>query len=160
MLRARIFRSGGESQTCGSGCASLGLVIVIMTSRLFTTGDIHPTLLHSLGGVNDLQPPVAVADFFQQQILERHVDLEKHRRLAERENLVRRRLEGVRVLARLDQRLDLHVLPADLLHHIRQRRNAGEHLQAGMPDEGSSVADAQPPISNNMAASQRIGQSP
>ena len=73
-------------------------------------------------------------------------------------------LEGVRVLARLDQHIDLDVLPADLLDQIRQRRNAGKHRQPAIGRADPSVAERATEAADTKAAtnllamhSRRIG---
>ena len=77
-------------------------------------------LLDAFGGIDDHQPLVALLNLLQDHGLERHVDLEENRRPAQRDNLLRTRLERMRVLSRLNQHADLHMLPADLLDEISQ----------------------------------------
>ena len=120
------------------------IVIVVMCRPSLAARRIRYALLDACGRIDDSEPLVAFRSLLQQHVLERHVDLEEDRRPAKRENLLRRGLEGVRVLARLDQHIDLHVLAADLLDQIRQRRNAGEHRQAVRPARRSSRGAPQP----------------
>ena len=94
------------------------------TGGVFAAWFVHRPLFDPGGDVDNLHPRRALPQFRQQGGLEGHVDLKKQLGPAQRRNLPRRRLEGVRILTRLDQHLDGDVRAADLLDQICHRRDA------------------------------------
>ena len=97
----------------------IGLALVVVTVVRHPLGD-------SGGHIDKGKPCRPSGDVFDQAVFERHADAKEEPCPAKLNHLARRRLEGVRVLSRLDEYFDIDAGAADTLDQVGNRRDAGE----------------------------------